>query len=190
MKAVIFALAIVPLLFSCKKDVSPNPTPSNYESQGNLLVLCIGDSLEYGLEFNVTPTSFTNLPLSYFHIPHPNQTESSTIGFEYNLSSDTLFQYFESRTLITSANIIAPSEFELLQNPITLDPNLIQNLVPNGNFSHQDVWSKINDLDVVHDYRNQFPTSSIGFAKLVLSEFSSEVNGSIPKIKYFVFLQK
>jgi len=186
MKNLLFVLAIVPLLFSCKKTDCQNPTPDNYVSQGNLLVLCIGDSLEYGLEFNVASTSFTNIPVAYFAVSHDN----SDIGFEHSASNDTLFQYFFGKILQTSVTPIAPSEFESMQNPITLDPNLIQNLVPNGNFSHQDVWGKINDLDVVHNYRNQFPTSNIGFAKLTLHEYDSELGFALPVKKYFVFLQK
>lgn len=188
MKCSILPLVILSVLFSCSKDGSQPSQTNNFESNGNLLVLCIGDSLEFGIEFNTASNSLDSLPISYFNLSNATIEDNSTIGFEYSPTHDSLFSYLESKDLTSNSVIIDVSVFNSLPFTVNLNLNLKQQIVP-FSYDYSTIWEQINSLDAVHFYRNQSPNSKIGFARLVVSQ-TNVLGLQVPTEKYFVFLQR
>lgn len=84
------------LLLSCNKDkVAPfNPIvePIYYQTDGNFLLLVVGDSLDYGFEFNLDSIQLSNDSISL--IPTITPGPSWTGNYYYwkiNADDDTLF---------------------------------------------------------------------------------------------------
>jgi hypothetical protein len=189
MKPFITIILIGLVSLSCKKDIVPAPIETNYyQSNGNLLILKIGDELEGIYEYNLASTVLNNdsLPLSI-------ETYSNGFNNYYYLkfspNPDTLYSYASPNfTFYTS--LIDKNELQVLDNPIPFDSALFQQIGSQYNFNYSSIWSKISKLYIVKAYRNSNPTSKIGINRIVVDQYDEELGYSIPTEKFLIYLVK
>lgn len=189
MKQIILIFLIGFSLLSCKKDKVDEPIQTNYyQSNGNLLVLKIGENLEGVYEYNLATTVLNNdsLPL-YFETYSDGIKNFSYLKFTPN--PDTLFQY-SSNNFIFNTALVDKNELQNLSVSIPFDSSQFQLIGTLNNFDYSSIWSKISKLEIVKTYRNSNPNSKIGINRIVINEYDEQLGLSIPNEKYLIYLVK
>lgn len=184
-------LFIATTLFGCKKDKVEVPTPINtnyYQSNGNLLILEIGEIFENAYEYNLSAIQLNN-----DSIPISIETESNQVtNFSYWKllpNPDTLF-WSSSNDFKFMTNNIEENKLKILNNSITYDSAQFQFLGSQNNTNYSSIWSKVSNLEIVKTYRNSLPNSKIGISRVVINEYNEQLGVSTPVEKYFLFLVK
>lgn len=191
MKNILMLLVIGFTLFSCKKDkVKTTNSFSNhyYQSDGNLLVLMIGESVECAFEYNLGSTQLNNdsLPVNIETI-FDGVNNTSYCRFIPN--PDTLFWY-SSNDITFMTEKINGNQLLSHNDSIPYDSTQFQLIDSQISFNYSPFWSKASKLDIVKTYRNSLPNSKIGITRLVINEFDEQLGFSLPVEKYLLFMVK
>lgn len=192
MKFEIILLLLALSFFGCKKDnVENQPEVLNYyQSDGNVLIFVIGDTLEATYEYNLPNIQLINdsLPISYESTPDP----SSMYQYQYWKflpNPDTLFwihpwsfEFMEDQIdnqELFSLNTSLPfdsTEFQLIET--FTYPNVLE------------LWETVSHLAIVKSYRDASPTSKIGISRQVLFQYDENLGINVPQEKYLIILAK
>ncbi len=178
-----FLIGLVAL--SCKKDKVPvNDTTNYYQSNGNFLVVKIGEKVETVYEYNLSSIALNNdsLPLTI-------NSFSNGHFWQFAPNSDTLFWYSGTSFSFTTSPV---SEKQLQKWMTTLPYNSaqFQFFSNQGSSGLITVWEKISNLDLVKTYRSANPNAKIGVTSVIINEFNDEFGFSMPVEKHLVFLVK
>lgn len=147
-------------LLGCKKEEIQHPTSrSFYQSQGNLLLLQVGETFECAYEYNLVSTELNNDSL-------PINLEVDLTGmFDYNYwifspNSDTLISN-SSVGVSFPTNTINENDLESLSFSIPFDSTQFQLIGNKYNSEFEPVWEKVSKLEIVKNYRNSQPNSKL-----------------------------
>ncbi len=180
-----FLLVLLGLTLSaCKKAQKTN----YYQSNGNVLILKVGENLEAAYEYNLANISLVNdsLPITY-HTFSTGTTQQTFLQFTPN--PDTLLEISQSN-ITFHTNPISSENLQQLQNAIAFDSQFFQVIGNSSTINLASIWSKIAKLDIVKSYRNSYPSSKIGVQKFIFNEYDSQLGFSVPNEKFLVFLVK
>lgn len=178
------------IAFSCKKEKVPTSVQKSfYQSNGNFLVLKVGDELEAAYEYQLSSTSLSNdsLPLNW---------DSSDAGIDgmtmhYFLTfvpnEDTIIQHVNNY-FSYNAQLIDTSILEKLTSSIAYNHSDFQVIASSNNVNDATIWSKIANLDIVKTYRTSNPTAKIGIQRIVENVYDPQFGFSVPIEKHLVFL--
>jgi hypothetical protein len=178
------------IAFSCKKEKVPTSVQKSfYQSNGNFLVLKVGDELEAAYEYQLSSTSLSNdsLPLNW---------DSSDAGIDgmtmhYFLTfvpnEDTIIQHVNNY-FSYNAQLIDTSILEKLTSSIAYNHSDFQVIASSNNVNDATIWSKIATLDIVKTYRTSNPTAKIGIQRIVENVYDPQFGFSFPIEKHLVFL--
>ena len=171
-------------LSACKKPQKTN----YYQSNGNVLILKVGENLEAAYEYNLANISLVNdsLPITY-HTFSNGTTQNTFLQFSPN--PDTLLEISQS-TITFFTNSISSENLQQLYNALAFDSTNFQVLGGSSTMDFTSVWSKIAKLDIVKTYRNSHPTAKIGIQKFIFNEYDPQLGFSVPCEKFLVFLVK
>lgn len=189
MKNILIFLPICFLLLSCKKDTVPEPIDTiYYESEGNLLILMVGDTFEKAYEYNLASTQLSNdsLLITYETVPAPMD---SYYYWNFLPNPDTLF-WSLALNYTFMAEGINNTNFKKLNSPIPYDSSKVQVIFHQGNSDYEEIWSKVSKLEIVKTYRNALPNSRIGIMRTVMGIYNEELGFAIPEEKHLLFLVK
>lgn len=189
MRTTIITLLLLTII-GCEKDkVAPLAPPINYyQSQGNFLILVIGDTLDYAYEYNLGIIQFTNDSL-------PIETESVSDGFypftcwKLTPNPDTLLWNYN----ITSGFMeeqISGDRLLSLNSSLSYDSNQFQIVFPGPNIDVESSWDQVSHLEIVKEYRESTPNSKIAISRQVLWFYDEELGFTIPYEKHLIFLAK
>jgi hypothetical protein len=174
---------------SCKKDKVPvNDTTNYYQSNGNFLVVKIGEKVEAVYEYNLSSIALNNdsLPLT---INSFSNGFSNVHFWQFEPNLDTLFRYSETSFSFNSSPI---NEKQLQKLMVSLPYNSAQFQFFSNQGSSEliTVWEKISNLDLVKTYRSANPNAKIGVTSVMINEFNDEFGFSMPVEKHLVLLVK
>lgn len=195
----LFTLSVLlALIFSCKKaSVSPTSidAKSYYQSNGNFLVLQVGNVFEEAVEFNFPSLSLSN--------------DSIIIQDSTVIDSMIINQYFylanQNQVLFWSSNFINNNgmiSFDLGTTPIPAQDfaqntqafpfvlSAFQDLNPGYQSDYAAVWAKVSKLKIVQEYRDSNPMAKIGMKRFVVPEYDEALAMNIPVEKHLIFLVK
>lgn len=190
----IFILTLSSLtLTGCKKDkVTPTVEEgiNYYQSNGNFLMLLVGESFEGAFEYNLATTQLVNDSLSIIYESVPD--ESSMYNYTYwkfGPNLDTLFWTYSGFFTFTE-DIINNNILESLNASIQFDTTQFQSIGSLTNFSYETIWTKVSNLDIVKTYRDLNPNSKIGISKQIMWVYDDQLGFNAPSQKYLVFMAK
>lgn len=185
----VFSFVFLLLIVGCKKEKVPAPTKTNYyQSNGNLLILKIGDNLDGIYEYNLNSTVLNNdsLPL---HFETYSNGINNYVYLKFTPNPDTLLQY-SSNNFIFFTTQVDKIELQNLSSSIPFDSAKFQFIGTQNNSSYSSVWSKISNLEIVSTYRNSNPHSKIGINRMVINEYNPQLGFNTPHEKYLIYLVK
>lgn len=190
MKQIVLIILLSFIAFSCKKEKVPTSVQKSfYQSNGNFLVLKVGDELEAAYEYQLSSTSLSNdsLPLNW---------DSSDAGIDgmtmhYFLTfvpnDDTIIQHVNNY-FSYNAQLIDTSILEKLTSSIAYNHSDFQVIASSNNVNDATIWSKIANLDIVKTYSTSNPTAKIGIQRIVENVYDPQFGFSVPIEKHLVFL--
>ena len=190
MKQILIWMSLAIIAFSCIKEKVPTSIQkSYYQSNGNFLVLQVGDELEGAYECQLSTTVLSNdsLPLTW------NSSVGGIDGMEiqsylkYFPNQDTIVQ-FVNEQLDYHSPLIDTSLLQKLTVFIPYNPFDFQVITGSNNGNAATIWSKISNLDIVKSYRTSNPIAKIGIQRIVEKVYDPQYGFSVPKEKYLVFL--
>lgn len=190
MKQILLFMSLGIISFSCTKEKVPTSIQkSYYQSNGNFLVLQVGDELEEAHEYQLSTTVLSNdsLPLTW------NSSVGGIDGMEiqsylkYFPNQDTIVQ-FVNEQLDFHSPLIDTSLLQKLTVSIPYNPSDFQVITGSNNGNAATIWSKISNLDIVKSYRTSNPIAKIGIQRIVEKVYDPQFGFSVPKEKYLVFL--
>jgi len=184
----IILICITALLFGgCKKD-KVSPPLSYYQSQGNFLLLIVGDSLESIYEFSL-PTIQTfndSLALNYDLI---DDGMSFYSYWKLTPNEDTLFWSY-ANIFTFNEERISSNDLKMSSSHLAFEPNQFQLIDAPPNTNTEELWSEISNVDLVREYRSSAPNSKIVISRQIQSIYNEEYNFSALHEKHFLFLVK
>lgn len=178
------------IAFSCKKEKVPTSVQKSfYQSNGNFLVLKVGDELEAANEYQLSSTSLSNdsLPL------HWDSSDAGIDGMTMHYfltfvpNADTIIQHVNNY-FSYNAQLIDTSILEKLTSSIAYNHSDFQVIASSNNVNDATIWSKIANLDIVKTYRTSNPTAKIGIQRIVENVYDPQFGFSVPIEKHLVFL--
>lgn len=190
MKQIVLIILLSFIAFSCKKEKVPTTVQKSfYQSNGNFLVLKVGDELEAAYEYQLSSTSLSNdsLPLHW---------DSSDAGIDgmtmhyvltFDPNEDTIIQHVNNY-FSYNAQLIDTSILEKLTSFIAYNHSDFQVVGSSNNVNDATIWSKIANLDIVKTYRTSNPTAKIGIQRIVENVYDPQFGFSVPIEKHLVFL--
>jgi hypothetical protein len=189
----IFILAFFSvILIGCEKDKVPSIIEEidYHQSNGNLLVLVVGDSFEEAFEYNLATTQLLNdsLPIIIESVP------DGSGWYNYNYwkfapNLDTIF-WTHSNSITFMEDVINSNMFESLGTSVPFDTAQFQSIGSTTNVSKENTWDKVSNLEIVKLYRDSNPNSKIGVSRQVIWIYDDQLGFSIPYEKYLLFLAK
>ena len=181
------------LFIGCKKDkVTPTASVNQnyYQSNGNFLILVVGDTLESAYEYNLPTIQFNNdsLPISYESVP------DGTGMYEYRYwkfqpNNDTLFWTY-SNSFTFMEDPISSNDLLPLSSSLSFDINQFQVIESTVNTNIEGLWTFVSQLAIVKEYRNSSPNSKIGISRQIVYIYDEQLGFSVPFEKYLLFLAK
>lgn len=190
----IFILTLSSLtLIGCKKDkVTPTVEEdiNYYQSNGNFLMLLVGESFEGAFEYNLATTQLVNdsLPIIYESVPDGSGMYNYNY-WKFAPNLDTLFWTYSSSFTFTE-DVINSNILEPLNASIPFDTTQFQGIGSTTNLSYKNIWTTVSNLDIVKTYRDINPNSKIGISKQTIWLYDDQLGFSVPYQKYLVFLAK
>lgn len=190
MKHIALIILVSFFAFSCTKEKVPTSVQkSYYQSNGNFLVLKIGDELEAAYEYQLTSTSLSNdsLPL------HWDSSDAGIDGMTMHYfltfvpNDDTIIQHVNNY-FSYNAQFIDTSILEKLTTLIAYNHSDFQVIASSNNVNDATIWSKIANLDILKTYRTSNPTAKIGIQRIVENVYDPQFGFSVPIEKHLVFL--
>jgi hypothetical protein len=187
MNKLLLFLCFTPFLFSCKKEKTVPPIENNfYQSNGNLIILKIGEDLESIYEFNLDTINLPNDSLPLYMESCSNGVQNFYV-WKCSPNPDTLFGYSTNNFFFNSPEI-DQSALRRSIYPAPFNPNKFQLIGNPTDKDYQSLWSKISNLSILKFYRKSNPNAKIGIQQLVMSVYNESFGVSEPQIKYFVYL--
>ena len=193
MKFIITVIILGFLIAGCKKDkVNPIETVNQnyYQSNGNFLILVVGDTLESAYEYGLSTIQFNNdsLPINYESVPDGiGMYEYQYWKFQPN--SDTLFWTYSNNFMFVEDEINANNLLSL-NSSLTFDLNQFQIIGSTVNTNIQDLWINVSQLDIVKEYRDSSPNSKIGVSRQIVYIYDEQLGFSVPYEKHLFFIAK
>lgn len=190
MKQIGFIILLSFIAFSCKKEKVPTSVQKSfYQSNGNFLILKVGDELEAAYEYQLSSTSLSNdsLPLNW------DSSDSGIDGMTMHYfltfvpNEDTIIQQVNNY-FSYNAQLIDTSILEKLTTSIAYNHSNFQVIASSNNVNDATIWSKIANLDIVKTYRTSNPTAKIGIQRIVENVYDPQFGFSVPIEKHLVFL--
>jgi hypothetical protein len=185
MKSIYLLLLISLSLLACKKT-SPCPSSTYYTSNGNLLILQLGEHFEGAYEFDLAYTALNNdsLPLSFESYLGP---QGDVTSLRILPNPIPIFQLI-ANTIQWNTPMIDPTKLQQLPVSYPLDTSEIQAFGNPGNPNYPLLWDEISKLDIVHTYRKANPNTPVTVMKLVTTSYNPELGFSVPSTKHLIFL--
>lgn len=190
MKQILLLMSLGIIAFSCKKEKVPTSVQKSfYQSNGNFLVLKVGDELEAAYEYQLSSTSLSNDSLTLNWDSSDAGIDGMTMHYFLTFvpNEDTIIQhvnnYFRYNAQLIDTNIL-----EKLTSSIAYNHSDFQVVGSSNNVNDATIWSKIANLDIVKTYRTSNPTSKIGIQRIVENVYDPQFRFSIPIEKHLVFL--
>lgn len=185
MKSIYLLLLISLSLLACKKT-SPCPSSTYYTSNGNLLILQLGEHFEGAYEFDLAYTALNNdsLPLSFESYLGP---QGDVTSLRILPNPIPIFQLI-ANTIQWNTPMIDPTKLQQLPVSYPLDTSEIQAFGNPGNPNYPLLWDEISKLDIVHTYRKANPNTPVTVMKLITTSYNPELGFSIPSTKHLIFL--
>lgn len=186
-------ILIVLFLFSCAKDkVQPVVSEgiTSYQSDGNFLILVIGDSLETIYEYDLPAIQLANdsLQISVESVPGGTGL-NDTLFWKIEANNDTLFWTYSNNFNFMEEDITSDSLL-FLCSTLAFNVNQFQFIHSNSNFETEDLWNKVAALEIIKEYRESSPNSKIGISRQVFFTYDEELGFSVPIEKHLMFLVK
>lgn len=190
MKNTLLFLLIGLTLFSCKKEEVQKPCNSNntYQSQGNLLLLGVGETFECAYEYNLASTQLNNdsLPIN---IETVQGNMFDTTYWKFTPNPNILISN-STNGISFSSNSIDENDLENMSYSLPYDSTQFQLFGNNYNTDSEEIWAQVSKLKIVKSYRDSNPNSKIGIAHIPVFEFNEQLGYKIPVLKHFLFLVK
>jgi hypothetical protein len=185
MKSIYLLLLISLSLLACKKT-SPCPSSTYYTSNGNLLILQLGEHFEGAYEFDLAYIALNNdsLPLSFESYLGP---QGDVTSLRILPNPIPIFQLI-ANTIQWNTPMIDPTKLQQLPVSYPLDTSEIQAFGNPGNPNYPLLWDEISKLDIVHTYRKANPNTPVTVMKLVTTSYNPELGFSVPSTKHLIFL--
>ncbi len=176
-------------LFACQKEENMyNCTKSNYRSQGNLLILKIGDQLEGAYEYNLPSTVLNNDSLPLYFESYPNGTSIYQL-LKFAPHPNAILQ-FSSQIFTFFATEIDPKKLATRYRAKSINLNSFQYIGNTQNIDIESVWAKVSKLSIVHGYLGANPHGPVGIMRIIVNEFDEQLGFGIPKEKQLLFFTK
>ncbi|MCJ8292680.1 MAG: hypothetical protein HRT58_22525 [Crocinitomicaceae bacterium] len=191
MKLTVIFLIIGFVFVGCKKDkVTPVISSSYYQSDGNFLILVLGDTLESVYEYNLPPVQLSNdsLQINYESVPG----ETGLYNYQYwkiQPNNDTLFWTY-SNTFTFMEEQVSSKSLLSLNSSLSFNLNQFQVIGSSLNVNIEDLWSNVSLLDIVKEYRESSPNSKIGISRQVVYIYDDQLNFNVPHLKHLIFVAK
>jgi len=185
MKSIYLLLLLSLSLLACKKT-SPCPSSTYYTSNGNLLILQLGEHFEGAYEFDLAYTALNNdsLPLSFESYLGP---QGDVTSLRILPNPIPIFQLI-ANTIQWNTPMIDPTKLQQLPVSYPLDTSEIQAFGNPGNPNYPLLWDEISKLDIVHTYRKANPNTPVTVMKLITTSYNPELGFSVPSTKHLIFL--
>ena len=185
MKSIYLLLLLNLSLLACKKT-SPCPSSTYYTSNGNLLILQLGEHFEGAYEFDLAYTALNNdsLPLSFESYLGP---QGDVTSLRVLPNPIPIFQLI-ANTIQWNTRMIDPTKLQQLPVSYPLDTSEIQAFRNPGNPNYPLLWEEISKLDIVHTYRKANPNTPVTVMKLITTSYNPELGFSVPSTKHLIFL--
>lgn len=192
MKFEIILLLLALSFFGCKKDnVENQPEVLNYyQSDGNVLIFVIGDTLEGTYEYNLSTIQLMNdsLPISFVSVPDSNSV-FNFVYWKFLPNPDTLF-WSNSWSHQFKEDKIGNQALFSLNTSLPFDLNQFQLIETSSNPNILELWEMVSHLEIVKSYRDASPTSKIGISRQVLFQYDEALGFNVPQEKYLIILAK
>ncbi|MFT4601064.1 MAG: hypothetical protein ACI857_001241 [Arenicella sp.] len=177
------------LLVSCRKD---DVKPELPEPRGNVLLLELDASYSFegGLELqsNNLVANADTLPINSYRYD-PNLVDNGS-GYVIENTTDTILKF-------ENGFRVSPSLFEPAQNfslnpafsSVPFDSNVFHKVHSLDNqIDLQLIWDSIKTIELIYSYGNLNPSVKMSVVRTVVYEFDSQLDVSIPRIKFFVVI--
>ncbi len=190
MKHIALIILVSFFAFSCTKEKVPiSVQKSYYQSNGNFLVLKVGDELEGAYEYQLNTTVLSNDSLPLFWDSSVGGIDGMEVQsyLKYVPNQDTIVQcvnlQFDYHTQLIDTSLL-----EKLTSSITYNHSDFQVIASSNNVNDAIIWSKIANLEIVKYYRTSNPTAKIGIQRIVEKMYDPQFGFSVPIEKHLVFL--
>ena len=174
---------------ACQKDENKYPcTNSDYRSQGNLLILKIGDELESAYEYNLPSTDLNNDSLPLYFESYTSGASSYQL-LKFAPHHNALLQ-FSTQVFTFFAPEIDEKKLATRYAAKSINLNSFQHIGNTQNAGVETLWAKVSKRSIVHGYLGSNPDGPIGIMRIIVNEYDEQVGFGIPKEKYLLFFTK
>lgn len=188
---IVLLLVILMALFACKKEkvelTSPAKVQSYYQSQGNLLVLEIGDKLEAVYEYNLPTLQIDSdtLALSYEKLSVASM--DPYIVWKINPIDQVLFYAYQQKITYLEKKI-EPTNLEKVNSTLPYDSAQFHLVENNLLVDLKILWDKVNNLRVLNAYRNQNANKKMSILRIVKQVYDESLGFSYPSERHLLII--